>query len=58
VKVILQNSTENRFDYILKINSFRNMNLNSIFNYFVKKICCEGNFLRDNRLKKTVSQDF
>jgi hypothetical protein len=33
--------------YLLKLNSFRNLNFNSIFNDFVKEICCEGHFFRD-----------
>ncbi len=57
-KVILQNCRETKFIYFLMLNSYRNLNFNSIFHYFVNKICCEGNFLRDSPFKGTVSQDF
>jgi hypothetical protein len=34
------------------------MNSNSIFHYFVNKLCCEGKFFRDSHFEGTVSQDF
>ncbi len=55
-KVIFQNCTETNFVHFLKLNSYRNLNFDSIFNYFVNKTCCEGNCLRDP-FKGTMSQD-
>ncbi len=57
-KVIWQNCTETNVVSFLLLNSYRNLNFNSIFHYFVNKLCCEDKFFRDSHFKGTVSQDF
>ncbi len=57
-KVILQKCTETNVVSLLQLNSYRNLNFNSIFHYFVNKLCCEGKFFRESHFKGTVSQNF
>jgi hypothetical protein len=57
-KVIWQNCTETNFVSFLLLNSYRNLNFNSIFHYFVNKLCCEDKFFRNSHFKGTVVTRF
>ncbi len=56
-KVSLQNCTEMKFVYFLKLNSYRNLSFNSIFHY-LNTGCAVKEIFWDSPFKGTVSQDF